>query len=86
METKEKIIVSGIREKMVDIPCSYSVTHSNIGKILENKDKIMEPVKSAVPLISIKMAKKCGKMMENMEKLLKVCGYRISISVESHSA
>lgn len=66
---------------MVDIPCSYSMIHLNIGKILVNKDKIMEPVKSAVPMISIIMAKK----WEDMEKLLKVFGYRISISAESHS-
>ena len=52
-----------------------------ISTILRNKDKIMEPVKSAVPMISIIMAKK----WEEMEKLLKVFGYRISISAESHS-
>ena len=68
-------------EKMVDIPCSYSMTHLNIGKILANKEKIMETVKSAVPMISIIMAKKWREMMEEMEKLLKVCGYRISNSL-----
>lgn len=57
---------------MVDILCSYSMTHLNIGKILANKDKIMEPVKSAVTIISLIMAKKWREMMEEMEKLLKV--------------
>lgn len=70
---------------MVDTTCSYSMTHLNIAKVLVNKDKIMEPVKSAVPMISIIMAKKWEEMMEEMEKLLKVCGYRISMSAESHS-
>ena len=77
--------MSGTREKMVDTTCSYSMTHLNIAKVLVNKDKIMEPVKSAVPMISIIMAKKWEEMMEEMEKLLKVCGYRISMNAESHS-
>ena len=43
-----------------------------IGTILKNKDKIMGYVKSAVPIISTIISKKCGKVMEEMEKLLSV--------------
>ena len=40
--------------------------------ILKNKDKIMEHVQSAVPMMSTILSKKCGKVMEKMEKLLSV--------------
>lgn len=39
-------------KKMVDISHSYNMNHSTIsGTILRNKDKIMEHVKSAVPIM-----------------------------------
>ena len=49
---------------------SYNMNRSTIGKILKNK--IMEHVKSAVPTMSTIISKKCGKVMEEMEKLLSV--------------
>ena len=57
---------------MVDITHSYNMNRSTIGMILNNKDKIMEHVKSAVLMISTIILKKCGKVMEEMEKLLSV--------------
>ena len=48
------------------------MNHSTIGRILKNKDKIMEHVKSAVPRMSAILSKKHGKVMEEMEKLLSV--------------
>ena len=59
-------------KKMVDVARSYNMSHSTIGTILKNKDKIMEPVKSAVPMMSTVISKKCVKVMEEMEKLLSV--------------
>ena len=56
---------------MVDVACSYNMNSSTIGTILKNKDKIMEHVKSAVPVMST-IISKCGKVMEEMEKLLSV--------------
>ncbi|TKC36546.1 hypothetical protein EI555_008341, partial [Monodon monoceros] len=44
----------------------------NMDTILKNKDKIMEHVKSAVPMMSTIILKKRGKVMEEMEKLLSV--------------
>ena len=57
---------------MVDIAHSYNMNHSTISTILKNKDKIMEHVKSAVPMMSTTILKKCGKVMEEMKKLLSV--------------
>ena len=57
---------------MVDITRSYNKNHSTIGTILKNKDKIMEHVKSAVSMMLTIILKKCGKVMEEMEKLLSV--------------
>ena len=57
---------------MVDITRSYNMNHSTIGTILKNKGKIMEHVKSAVPMMLTITSKKCGKVMEEMEKLLSV--------------
>ena len=59
-------------EKMVDVTRSYNMNHSTIGMILKNKDKIMDHVKSAVPMMSTIISKKCGKVLEEMEKLLRV--------------
>ena len=57
---------------MVVVVCSYNMNHSTTGKILKNKDTIMEHVKSAVPRMSAILSKKHGKVMEEMEKLLSV--------------
>ncbi|TEA25720.1 hypothetical protein DBR06_SOUSAS2510164, partial [Sousa chinensis] len=59
-------------EKMVDVAHSYNMNRSTIGTILKNKNKVMEHVKSAVPMMSTIIAKKCGKLMEEMEKLISV--------------
>ena len=73
MEAKVKIIERVERgEKMVDVTRSYNMSHLTIGTILENKDKIMEHVRSAVPVMSTIISKKCVKVMEEMEKLLSV--------------
>ncbi|XP_059952046.1 putative CENPB DNA-binding domain-containing protein 1 [Mesoplodon densirostris] len=73
METKVKIIERVERdEKMVDIACSYNMNHSTTGTLLKKQDKIMEHVKSAVPRMLTIILKKCGKVMEEMEKLLSV--------------
>ena len=73
METKVKIIERvERREKMVDVTRSYNMNRSTISTILKNKDKIMEHVKSAVPKMSTIVSKKRGKVMEEMEKLLRV--------------
>ena len=70
METKVKVTERVERgEKMVDVAHSYNMNHSTIGTILKNKDKIMEHVKSAVPIMLTIMLKH-GKVMEEMEKLL----------------
>ena len=71
METKVKIIERlGSGEKMVDVTRSCHMNRSAIGTILKNKDKIMERVKSAVPVMSTIIPKKRGKVMEEIEKLL----------------
>ncbi|XP_069899826.1 putative CENPB DNA-binding domain-containing protein 1 [Globicephala melas] len=71
METKVKIIERMERgEKMVVIACSCNMNRSTIARILKNKDKIMEHVKSAVPMMSTKILKKRRKVMEKVEKLL----------------
>ncbi|XP_068393656.1 putative CENPB DNA-binding domain-containing protein 1 [Eschrichtius robustus] len=73
METKVKITEKVERgEKMVDVTHSYNVNRSTIGTILKNKHKIMEHLKSAVPMMSTIILKKRGKVMEEMEKLLSV--------------
>ncbi|XP_059939309.1 tigger transposable element-derived protein 1-like isoform X2 [Mesoplodon densirostris] len=73
METKVKIIERVERgEKMVDVAHSYNLNRSTIGSIVKNKDKIMEHVKSAMPMTSTIITKKRGKVMEEMEKLLSV--------------
>ncbi|XP_069396817.1 putative CENPB DNA-binding domain-containing protein 1 [Delphinus delphis] len=72
-ETKAKIIERVERgEKEVDVTRSYNMNHSTIGIVLKNKDKIMEHVKSAVPMMSTIKLKKHGKVMKEMEKLLSV--------------
>ena len=56
---------------MLDVARSYNMNRSTIRIILKNKDKFMEHVKSAVPMMSTIVLKKRGKEME-MEKLLSV--------------
>ena len=56
---------------MVDAAPPYNMNRSTMRTIL-NKDKIMEHVKSAVPMMSTIISKKHGKVMEEMEKLLSV--------------
>ena len=36
---------------MIVVACSYNMNQSTTGKILKNKDTIMEHVKSAVPMM-----------------------------------
>ena len=57
---------------MVDVAHSYNMNGSTISTILKNKDKIMEHVKSALQMMLTIRAKKHGKVMEEMEKLLSV--------------
>ena len=58
---------------MVDIACSYNMNYSTVGMIIKNTDKIMEHVKSAMPImLTIILKKKHGKVIEKMEKLLSV--------------
>ena len=44
------------------------MNHSTTGIILKNKEKIMEHVISSVLIMSLIISKKCGKVMEEMEK------------------
>lgn len=55
-------------KKMVDTAPTYRMNHSTMGTIL--KDKIMVHVKSATPMKSTRMPKKCGKVIKEMKKLL----------------
>ena len=61
METEGKIIerVEQV-ENMVDVTCSYNMNCPTISTILKNKDKIMEHVKSAVPMMLTIISKKHG--------------------------
>ena len=60
METEAKLIEKVDQgEKMVNIACSYNMSHSTIGMVLNNKDEIMEHVKSAVPIVSTVVSKVC---------------------------
>ena len=44
---------------MVDIVCSYNMSHPTIGMVLNNKDETTEHVKSAVPRTSTVVSKIC---------------------------
>ncbi|XP_066889619.1 tigger transposable element-derived protein 1-like [Kogia breviceps] len=73
METKVKIMERVERgKKTVDVACYYNMNGSTIHMSLKNKDKIMEHVKSVVPIMATTIQKKCGKVMEETEKLLSV--------------
>ncbi|KAI6658166.1 Tigger transposable element-derived protein 1-like isoform X2 [Oopsacas minuta] len=71
METKVAIIIkldSG--EKMVNVARAYNMDRSTISTIYKCKDRVMEHVKSTVPMLSTIISKKRGKLLEEMEKLL----------------
>ena len=57
---------------MVDLACSYNMNYSTIGIIIKNTDKIMEHVKSAMPMMLTIILKKHGKIIEKMGKFLSV--------------
>ena len=61
---------SGVRRNDGRVTRSYNMNHSTIDTILKNK--MMEHVKSAVPMMSTIMSKECGKAMEEIEKFLSV--------------
>eukprot|EP00069_Balaena_mysticetus_P010247 bmy_06744T0 len=56
---------------MADVARSHNKNRSTTSTILKNKNKIMEHVKSAVPMMLTVISKKRGKVMEEMQKLLK---------------
>ena len=71
METKVTIIKkldSG--EKIVNVARTFNMNCSNVGTIYKSKNRIMEHVKSAVPIQSTIISKKRGKLVEEKEKLL----------------
>ena len=55
---------------MADRALSENMIHSTTDRILKNKDKIMEHVKSTVPMMWTIRLKKGGKVMEKVGKLL----------------
>ena len=71
LETKVTIIKkldSG--EKMVNVARTFNMNRSTVGTIYKSKDRIMEHVKSAMPMQSTIISKKRGKLIEETEKLL----------------
>jgi transposase-like protein len=73
METKVEIIKRSEKgEKMVDIARTCGMSPSTIGTIVRDKDRIMQHVKSSVPMQSTIISKKRGIVIEEMEKLLSV--------------
>ncbi|XP_057576726.1 putative CENPB DNA-binding domain-containing protein 1 [Hippopotamus amphibius kiboko] len=73
MEIKVKIIGRVEQgEKLVDVTRSYKMNCSTISTILMNKDKIMEHSLHAVPRMLTIISKRCGKVMEETERLLSV--------------
>ena len=59
-------------EKMSDVARKFNMNLSTVGTIIKNKEKIVEHVKSAVPMQSTIISKKRGKVIEEMEKHLGV--------------
>ncbi|KAK3876081.1 hypothetical protein Pcinc_019093 [Petrolisthes cinctipes] len=57
-------------EKMANVARKFNMNRSTIGTILKNKAKIVEHVKSSVPMQSTIISKKRGKVIEEMEKHL----------------
>ena len=66
-EKKVKIIEWSEAKNMVAVTPPYNM---NCSVILKNKDKIMEHMKLVALRMSAIIWKKCGKVMEVMEKLL----------------
>lgn len=62
METKV-VIIKGLdgRQKMVNVARCYKMNRSTIGTIYKNKDRIMEHVKSAVPVQLTIISKRRGR-------------------------
>ncbi|KAG9486798.1 hypothetical protein GDO78_006932 [Eleutherodactylus coqui] len=54
---------------MADLACSYQMNHSTIGTILKNKNKIMEHVRSSVPMHFNIISRK---VIEELENLLRI--------------
>ena len=71
METKEAIIkkLDG-GEKMVNVARTFMMNRSTVDTIYKSKDRIMEHVRSAVPMQSTIISKKRGKLIKETEKLL----------------
>ena len=57
-------------EKMVNVARTFMMNRSTVGTIYKSKDRIMEHVKSAVPMQSTIISKKRGKLIEETEELL----------------
>ncbi|XP_066445361.1 tigger transposable element-derived protein 1-like [Eleutherodactylus coqui] len=73
MQTKADIIKRVERgEKMSDVARSYQMNRSTISTILKSKDRIMEHVRSSVPMHSTIISKKRGKVIEELENLLSI--------------
>ena len=68
METKVTIINKlNSGEKIVNVARTFNMNHSIVGTIYKSKDRIMEHVKSAVPMQSTIICKKRGKLIEETE-------------------
>ncbi|KAK3878056.1 hypothetical protein Pcinc_017268 [Petrolisthes cinctipes] len=59
-------------EKKANIARKFNKNRSTVGTIIKNKEKIVEQVKSSVPMQSTIISKKRGKVIEEMEKHLAV--------------
>ncbi|XP_068198681.1 tigger transposable element-derived protein 1-like [Antennarius striatus] len=57
-------------ERIVDVARAYGMNRSTIATIYKGRDRIMEHVKSAVPMSSTIISKRRGKCIDKMEKLL----------------
>lgn len=56
---------------MANVAQSYQMSRSTTGRILRNKDKVMEYVKSSVPMHSTIISRQCGKVIKELEKTCK---------------
>ena len=59
-------------ENIFDVARKFNMNRSTVGTIMNNKEKVVEHVKSAVPMQSTIISKKRGKVIEEMEKHLGV--------------
>jgi hypothetical protein len=59
-------------ERHGKIEHSLGLSHSTVGTVVKNRDKIMEYVKSASTLQSVMVNPKCGVLIEEMEHLPKI--------------